>query len=135
MTDSKTTDVNVDVDSLFDDAPLEYPPHKKYVYGKQKRSRVSPSLEAADHVPDAGSTQTLVSATAGAMTSQQASGLFWKVLAMILSAALVVTIGVLLERDLGGVGQRAIFALLYLWIGLVVTRSLRDAREPSWPSA
>lgn len=49
------------------------------------------------------------------------------VLSLATAAMLPITIGLLLERGLGGVGQRVIFALLYAWVVVVATRVLANA--------
>ena len=47
-------------------------------------------------------------------------------LAVLASTLLVLSVAVLLESGLGGLGQRAIFLLLYVWAWLVARRTLRD---------
>jgi len=51
------------------------------------------------------------------------------VLSLVAAAMLPITIGVLLERGFGGVGQRAIFACVYGWAVLVSTRILSIGRQ------
>lgn len=48
-------------------------------------------------------------------------------LALVAAVLLVLTVAVLLDAGLGGLGQRAIFVLLYLWVWLVARRTLRNA--------
>ncbi len=48
-------------------------------------------------------------------------------LSLVVVVLLVVTIALLLDRGLGGLGQRALFVALYLWAGLVARRIGRYA--------
>jgi hypothetical protein len=49
-------------------------------------------------------------------------------LSLVAAAMLPITIAVLLERGLGGMGQRFLFLLLYAWVVLVAVRILASAR-------
>lgn len=51
------------------------------------------------------------------------------VLSSVVVVLLVVTIAILLERGLGGLGQRALFVCLYLWV-ILVARRLRRSSLP-----
>lgn len=59
-------------------------------------------------------------------------GDLWPVLlalSLVAAAMLPITIAVMLERGLGGVGQRLIFVLVYAWAVLVALRILAPARS------